>query len=45
VIVMLGPHEAVAEAREARVTISSEGIVIGDARKSVRGGERNPYMP
>jgi hypothetical protein len=44
VIVMLGPHEAVAETRDARVTLGTGGIEIGDARKSVRAGERNPYM-
>lgn len=43
-VVMLGPHEAVSETRDLRASVDAEGVSIADARASVRGHEKNPYV-
>jgi hypothetical protein len=43
-IVMLGPHEAVSETREIAARIEGDEVVIPDARRAVKGGEKNPYV-
>jgi hypothetical protein len=51
VVVMLGPHEAVARTQDARVSVSTDSsgtvyeVRIGSARSTVRGGQPNPYVP
>jgi hypothetical protein len=42
-IVMLGPHEAVSETRELRAQIEGDDIVIAEAKRALRGDEKNPY--
>jgi hypothetical protein len=49
VVVMLGPHEAVAEIRAARVVIDEaasgpQNVRIPGARTAIRGGDKNPYV-
>ena len=42
-VVMIGPHEAVAETRDLRASVDVEGVLISDAHASVRAHEKNPY--
>jgi hypothetical protein len=43
-VVMLGPHEAVAKTTSARVQVSGESVTVQGAKKTVRGDEKNPYV-
>ncbi len=48
-VVMLGPHEKVARTLSARVVVTYDatgeptGVEVGDARKTIRAEEKNPY--
>lgn len=42
-IVMVGPHEAVAEQKSVDVRLEGDGVVITGAAASVRGAEKSPY--
>jgi hypothetical protein len=45
VVVMAGPHEAVERVVPARVEVTASGaILVGDAKRAVRGHEPNPYV-
>lgn len=44
IVVMAGPHEAVERVVPARVQVTATGsVVVGDAKRLVRGDEPNPY--
>ncbi len=51
VVVMLGPHEAVARTVDARVSVTTDAsatvydVRILQAREIIRGREPNPYLP
>ncbi len=43
-VVMLGPHEAVTETREAFVTVRGDEVLLAHARGAARGAEKSPYL-
>lgn len=50
VVVMVGPHEAVATTREHMVQVHEDAaggitaVTVGGARGAIRAGEKNPYI-
>ncbi len=49
IVVMLGPHEAVASSRPARARVAKlDGriayVAFGDAKRAARGGDKSPYV-
>jgi hypothetical protein len=51
IVVMLGPHEKVSKRVSVRVGVSGDAsgtvceLRIADAKRSIRAGEKSPYLP
>lgn len=43
-VVMLGPHEAVARTVRARVEVAGASVTVSGAKRAARGDERSPYV-